>query len=335
VLIPILLTIYCLFILLASLFGGWLPMVIRLTHAGTQMVMSFVAGLMLGVALFIMLPHAAEGAVSLDRALEWMMVGLLTMFFLLRAFHFHQHGPIAAVPETDQDEADPLRRAAVLAVLHDHDHDHDHDHGHNHAHGTETGRQRGMSWAGAGIGLALHSMLDGVALAAAVQVEADDHVRGILLGFGTFLAVLLHKPLDSMTVSTLMAAGGWSVGWRQAINAIFAFLVPVGVGLFYLTLGQSAVEQSAVVAAALAFSAGVFLCISLGDLLPELQFHAHDRIKLSTLLLLGVGTAYVTGIIDRAGHQHGHVAPPAHGGAPEGDDPAGHDHSGHHHGHQH
>jgi zinc and cadmium transporter len=189
-----------------------------------------------------------------------------------------------------------------------------------------------MSWAGAGIGLALHSLLDGVALAAAVQVEADHQAAGVLFGFGTFLAVLLHKPLDSMTVSTLMAAGGWPIGWRQIINAIFAFLVPVGVGLFYLTLGQSSVEHSAVVAAALAFSAGVFLCISLGDLLPEIQFHAHDRIKLSALLLLGVGVAYGTGILDRASHQHGHAAP-GRQAAPNGE----HDHAdhGHDHGHAH
>ena len=39
----------------------------------------------------------------------------------------------------------------------------------------------------------------------------------------------------------------------------------------------------------LAFSAGTFLCIALSDLLPELQFHAHDRWKLSAALLAGVG----------------------------------------------
>ncbi|MHC5543735.1 ZIP family metal transporter, partial [Singulisphaera rosea] len=47
--------------------------------------------------------------------------------------------------------------------------------------------------------------------------------------------------------------------------------------------------QSAVygTAAALAFSAGTFLCIALSDLLPELQFHAHDRLTLSASLLAG------------------------------------------------
>jgi zinc and cadmium transporter len=44
---------------------------------------------------------------------------------------------------------------------------------------------------------------------------------------------------------------------------------------------------------ALAFAAGVFLCISLGDLLPELELHSHHRIRLSVALLLGVALAWL------------------------------------------
>ena len=47
-------------------------------------------------------------------------------------------------------------------------------------------------------------------------------------------------------------------------------------------------------AATLAFSAGTFLCIALSDLLPELQFHAHDRLSLSVALLAGVGLMAAT-----------------------------------------
>jgi zinc and cadmium transporter len=49
-----------------------------------------------------------------------------------------------------------------------------------------------------------------------------------------------------------------------------------------------------VTAVALAFSAGTFLCIALSDLLPELQFHSHDRLKLSVALLAGVVLMAVT-----------------------------------------
>ena len=40
---------YCIAIIFASLLGGWLPSRIRMTHTRTQVVMSLVAGLMLGV----------------------------------------------------------------------------------------------------------------------------------------------------------------------------------------------------------------------------------------------------------------------------------------------
>jgi len=42
---------------------------------------------------------------------------------------------------------------------------------------------------------------------------------------------------------------------------------------------------------ALAFCAGSFLCIASSDLLPELQFHSHDRLKLSIALIAGLTIA--------------------------------------------
>jgi zinc and cadmium transporter len=61
------------------------------------------------------------------------------------------------------------------------------------------------------------------------------------------------------------------------------------------------------VAYALAFSAGVFLCISMSDLLPELQFHHHDRLLLSLALIAGLAVAFIAGQFEAAGHSH---APP-------------------------
>jgi zinc and cadmium transporter len=54
------------------------------------------------------------------------------------------------------------------------------------------------------------------------------------------------------------------------------------------------------VAAALAFSAGAFICIALSDLLPEVHFHSHDRTKLTVAFLLGIGLAYGIGVLEPA-----------------------------------
>ena len=290
--------------------GGWLPSRVRITHNRTQWVMSFVGGLMLGVGIFHMLPHAV-GPISLDQALMWLMAGLLSMFFMLRFLHFHQHGPGDPEPRTT------LGCEAIVAAAHDQKHAHDScDHEH--------GPQNRFTWLGITLGLAVHTMLDGVALAASVESEALAHAGDMgFYGLGTFLAVLLHKPLDAMAITSMMAIGGWSLGWRMAINASFAALVPMGAMIFLASSQALGTDRDLYVSCALAFSAGMFICISLSDLLPELEFHSHDRIKLSTLLLLGVATAYVIGFFESAGHnhsapnghdQHHHVEePPGHG----------------------
>ncbi|EMI19064.1 putative membrane protein, partial [Rhodopirellula maiorica SM1] len=53
-----LLAVYCILIIAGSVTGGWLPALMRMTHLRTQLLMSFVAGLMLGIAMLHMLPHA-------------------------------------------------------------------------------------------------------------------------------------------------------------------------------------------------------------------------------------------------------------------------------------
>jgi zinc and cadmium transporter len=303
-----LLAIYCVLVLFASLAGGWLPLVIRLTHTRLQIAISLVAGLMLGIALLHFLPDASEQLGSLDRTVAWMLGGFLTMFFLQRFFHFHHHD----LPEGDPEDCCHDDQAAEVHE-HDHEHHHGHDHGHEHedehahAHHAHTLAEKSaqqLSWVGTALGLTLHSLLDGLAMAAAVEATA----RGQgLAGIGTALAVILHKPFDAMAVSTLMTAGGSSRFSRNLLNALFSLASPLGVVLFYLGANHLAGSNEVFLGCALAFCAGTFLCIASSDLLPELQFHSHDRLKLSIALLLGVGVAVLIGAIEP--HEHRSEAP--------------------------
>ena len=80
------------------------------------------------------------------------------------------------------------------------------------------------------------------------------------------------------------------------VNLGFALMIPLGAVAFVVGLrGLGAEAAGAITADSLAFSAGTFLCIALSDLLPELQFHEHDRVKLSAALLAGVGLMAVAG----------------------------------------
>jgi zinc and cadmium transporter len=257
------LTLYCALVVLASLLGGALPSRLKLTHTRLQTAVSFVAGLMLGVALLHMIPHAEHFTHDLDVTVRWAVLGLLLMFFLIRAFHFHEHEP---------HEHAPLSRA--------------------HPH----------PWIGVAVGLSIHSAVDGVAMASSTLAEVHaheghGHAGPLLPGLGTFLAVLLHKPLDALAITSLMAASGWPQRTRRIVNVAFALVCPLGAALFVV-----GARSDPVVGAALALSAGAFLCISLGDLLPELQFHRHDRLKLSAALLLGVGLAYGVTFLEHGMH---------------------------------
>jgi zinc and cadmium transporter len=117
------------------------------------------------------------------------------------------------------------------------------------------------------------------------------------------LAVILHKPFDAMAVSTLMTAGGSSRFSRQLLNALFSLATPLGVVLFNFGANHIASSNVVFLGCALGFCAGTFLCIASSDLLPELQFHSHDRMKLSVALLLGIGIAVLIGLIEP--HEHG------------------------------
>src|SRR5208282_1327750 len=72
----------------------------------------------------------------------------------------------------------------------------------------------------------------------------------------------------------------------------FGLMVPVGVAAFYLITNKLGKDDKELVdqltGAALAFSAGTFLFVALSDLLPEVQFHRHDRIPLFLALTAGV-----------------------------------------------
>lgn len=291
-----LLVVYCILIVLASLGGGWLPILMNLTHTRMQLMLSFVGGLMLGIGLFHMLPHAFHELQSLDRAVWWMMVGLVTMFFLVRIFHFHQHGAVDLPHVAGEVIREP---SEAEADQHACDHEH-HHHGHHH------GQSHKLGWIGIALGLSLHTMIDGIALAASVKADAGHSDGLVLFGLGTFLAVALHKPLDSVSITSLMMSSGWSAGWRHAVNGGFALMCPLGAFVFVAGVEQFAAYQHVIVGCALALAAGVFLCISLSDLLPEMELHSHNRIQLSLALIAGIALAWGIRFLEPQ-HLHSHT----------------------------
>ena len=221
-----------------------------------QLAMSFIGGVMAGVAILDLLPEALELGET-KAVMLWLLAGFLTIFLLERFLPSHCH-------EVGEQEHDSC--------------------GHEHK----------LTWVGAFLGLSLHSVLAGVALGAAWQAG------GMPIALGVFVAIILHKPFDGLTLVAMMRIAKVIRSKVLVANVVFAFGVPVGVLFFHFSGGAS----YDLVSAALAFSAGMFLCISLSDLLPELQFHGHDRISLTLSLIAGLGCAW--GISSMHSHdEHG------------------------------
>jgi zinc and cadmium transporter len=277
------LVIYCVLIAIASALGGSIPSFVKLTHRRIQLTISLVSGVMLGVALLHLLPHSIYILKNPSWALGICLIGLLFMFFMVRMFHFHQHD---------------------LAVDAEHDHLQkelcDHEKDQHHVHCDQHDGRLDLSWAGLCFGLAVHTVIDGIALAAAVQSSSASGLS--FAGLGVFLAIVLHKPLDALSITSLMAVRGWDVTKQLTVSLLFSLMCPLGAILFAVSVNQMVEYRDLVLGVALAFSAGIFLCISLGDLLPEVHFHSHDRLKLSAMLLLGVAIAFAIELMP--GHSH-------------------------------
>jgi zinc and cadmium transporter len=272
------LALFCLAIVVVSLLGGFVPLATVLTHTRLQLYLSVSAGAMLGAAFFHMMPEAVRAGSA--ATLRWSAAGLLSLFFLERFFAFHHH-------EAPADPEEPCPT-----------HPHEHAHGHGHsaglvdeaAPGGSRGQVKGaaLHWGAAAFGLAVHSLAGGVALASAVAANHDEGRRLSAAAWGVFLATIIHKPADALTIVSLMLRAGASRKVAHLVNLVFALMIPLGACAFFLGAhGLAPTASAALTANALAFSAGTFLCIALSDLLPELQFHAHDRLKLSLALLGG------------------------------------------------
>lgn len=299
--------VYVPLIVVASYLGGLLPDWFDLGRSRGQRMTAFVGGFMLSVGVLHLLPHSLVETSSVDLTSRGFLAGALFTFALLRVFHTHTH-------------AHPHASAPDQGGCHDHDHDHAHDHGHHHDHASHetvgltvfkgfdadrpslVGKGR-YSWLGMAIGLSLHTLVDGAVLAAAVAADAHAHVVA-LYGLAPFLAICLHKPLDALAIASLMAVGGWSPQARMWVNTLFASMCPLGAMLFLGGLNLAGERQVLLLGLGLAFSAGVFVCLALTDLLPELPFAGTDRLWLVSALLAGALAGHLIGFLEPS-HTHG------------------------------
>jgi zinc and cadmium transporter len=304
------LAVYSLAILIVSLFGGSVPFLGKVSHSRLQLYLSLSAGVMLGASFFHVMPDAME--ISGAGFGWWMSLGAVGLFCIERFIAPHSH-----------------EESSKLQMEHEHEPGCEHDHEHRAAPSVS-------GWM-AVLGLTIHTFMNGVGLAGAVQLDVAKESSGVwvLPGLALFLAIALHKPADALAISTVLSRKGVAGSKIRLVQLGFALMVPIGAGVFMWTSGK--IEDSLrgqLTGAALAFSAGTFLFIALSDLLPEVQFHRHDRVPLSLALIVGVLLMGLIALLEPHEHDE-HGAEPgaaAHHHGDQGHHDADHDHDeGHAH----
>jgi zinc and cadmium transporter len=296
-------------ILAVSLIGGSVPFLGKVTHSRLQLYLSLSAGVMLGASFFHVMPDAME--LSKGAFGWWMALGAVGLFCIERFLAPHSH-----------------EVSSKLQMEHEHEPGCEHDHEHRAAPSV-------AGWM-AVLGLTIHTFMNGVGLAGALQhdVEMGSLFEKAIPGLALFLAIALHKPADALAISTVLSRKGVGRGAVSLVQIGFALMVPVGAGVFMVTSG--AIEKdlrNQLTGAALAFSAGTFLFIALSDLLPEVQFHRHDRIPLSLALIVGVVLMGFIALLEPHDHdEHDHGTEPK-TGARHQDEGHDKDHDSADHGH--
>lgn len=229
-----------------------------MTHTRTQFIMSLVAGFILGVAIFHLLPNSIEYSIQSDSLMGlalWVAIGMLAMIVLLRVFPFHQHDL------------------------------------------TEEIQSKKFSWFSVAVGLSLHTAMEGVVLGSSVRIaQLEQSVMpslGILLVIAlhkpldaySIMGLMKYQQKSDRTRSLV------NVGY-----AFVCPLVAVCSYVIAGSLGATGFEI--LPGYILAFAVGAFLTISLSDILPEIHFHQHDRGKLLIALLAGVGFAWALHLVE-------------------------------------
>ena len=127
------------------------------------------------------------------------------------------------------------------------------------------------------IGIGFHSILDGIAIGAGTMMN---------LSFIIILAVTLHKFPAALALSSLLVKGKEYTKKKILLSMfIFALATPVG-ALVAVFIFQGVDDY--VIATALGVSAGTFLFISIGDLLPTV-YEEHEK-GYKNLVSLCLGT---------------------------------------------
>ena len=128
------------------------------------------------------------------------------------------------------------------------------------------------------VGLSIHASFDGLSLATAFIVGEE-------IGYMVLVALCLHKTVEVFSLSSMFLL---TKKKRQAIFylGIFCLLTPVAALISYFVFEGL---ESSITGLAFAFSAGVFIFVTMLHMIPEAFHRKQTNLGSLALLLLGFG----------------------------------------------
>lgn len=150
-------------------------------------------------------------------------------------------------------------------------------------------------------GITLHALIDGLALGAGLAIPS--------LGVPVTLAILLHKLPDALSLTGILLHCEYPRRRIAYLAILFAFATPVGAVLSWMFLSDL---TGYALHFAIAFSAGTFLAIATGDLLPQVHSAPQGRYQNLLALFAGILLMSASGLVERshgAADTHDHAAP--------------------------
>ncbi len=141
------------------------------------------------------------------------------------------------------------------------------------------------------IGLFIHAFFDGFAISVGMRYN-------FYLGLLIFIAIVLHKIPEGLTIATVMIAAArrrWTAFLASAAIGVATMLGILSVFLL------STIDES-FVGSAFAFSAGIALYVGASDLIPEIN-HSKKRI-IPVLVFVGMLLFYVGTLFFGSEHMH-------------------------------
>lgn len=217
----------------SAMSGGWLAL--RAVRY-VAAIIAVGAGIRIGAAFVDLIPESIDLLGSLDAAMFWTTLGFVAFYVVDKLTSLHVGHETAA--ELDHEEEDHQHIGVVGAV-----------------------------------GMGIHSLLDGVALAAGLAAGG---------AIGTIIAVvvIVHRFSDGIGVVSFLLTSQMSPRTAMRWVAVVAAAPLVGV-----IVGSLVTIPDSALGAMLGFFAGFFLYVGAAELLPEA--HRRDRSPFIVLATLG------------------------------------------------